>query len=110
MRHKPKVNERRLYTVTFFIHRSADCIADHCDLEALFEQIAEMCLDAQVSGGACHDYLFDPPLAQLQKHVVGRGTVYLMRAEDHCLAVVDIRLELLRKIGSRAGEALQRQG
>src|SRR5262245_6114207 len=52
MGEKAKVDERRLYTVAFFVDRSADRVADHGDFKSLFEQVEEMGLDAQVGGRA----------------------------------------------------------
>ena len=72
MGEKAKIDERGLHAVAFFVDRSANRVADHGDFEAVFEQVAEMGLDAEVAGRAGHDHLFDAPRAQLQEHVVRR--------------------------------------
>src|SRR3954453_14683869 len=87
---EPEVDQRRLNAVALLVRRAADGVPHHRYLEAVFEQVTEMGLDAEVSGRPGHDYLLDASLAELQHQVVGRRTVDLVRAEDDRSTVEDV--------------------
>src|SRR6516162_5755153 len=82
--------------------RSGGCVLDHCDLEALFEQLAQMGFDAHVRQHAAEDHL-----AQLQNEVVGLRAEDFVRADDDRLAVLDIGLEPINPVRARVGEPRQ---
>src|SRR5262245_51982394 len=96
---EPEVDQRRLNAVAFLVRRAADGVPHHRYLEAMFEQVTQVGLDADVPGGARQDDLLDAPLAELQHQVVGGRPVDLVRAEDDRFAVEDVRLELLGEVG-----------
>lgn len=62
---EPEIDQRRLNAVAFLVRGATDGVSHHCHLEAVFEQITQMGLDADVPGGAGHDDLLDTPLTEL---------------------------------------------
>src|SRR4051794_13618750 len=49
---EPEVDQRRLHAVALLVRRAADGVPHHRYLEAVFEQVTQMALDADVPGGA----------------------------------------------------------
>src|SRR5262249_40784298 len=89
--------------------RSGRRVPDHCDLEALLKELAQVGFDAQCGQHATKQDLGDPTLAELQNQVIGLWPEDLVRADDHRLAVLDVGLETLKPIGARILEARQGQ-
>jgi len=107
MGEKAIIDDRRLIAVA--PHRMpwpGGGVLDHGDLEALLEQVAQVGLDADVRQHAAEDDLADPPLAQLQREIVGLWPPHLVRADHDRLAVLDIRLEALQPIRAGKGYSL----
>ena len=66
MREKLVIDHRRLIAVTpYGMPRSGSRVLDHCDLEALFEKLAQMGFYAYVRHHAPKDDFTDPSFAQL---------------------------------------------
>jgi hypothetical protein len=57
-------------------------IGDDRDLEAQFEELTQVALNAQVGRHSCQHYLVDAALAQLQQQVVLLRPIHLVRAAD----------------------------
>ena len=78
---KSVVDHRCLIAVApHWMPGSSGCVLDNCDLEALFQQLAQMVFDAHVRQHAAEDHLTDAALAQLENEVVG-----LRAAVRYCL-------------------------
>ena len=95
---KSVVDHRGLIAVApDWMPRSGGCVLDYCDLEALFQQLAQMGFDTHVCQHAAEDHLTDAAFAQLQNEVVGLRAEDFVRADDNRLAVLDIGLEAINQ-------------
>src|SRR5579859_1117671 len=111
MSKEPIVDQCCLIAVApFWMTGPCDRILDHGDLEALFEELAQMGLDTHVRQHPAEDDLRDPPLTQLQDQVVGLRAEYFVRADDDRLAVFDVWLESIEPIGTGILEPRQIEG
>jgi hypothetical protein len=96
------IDHRRLVAVTpYRMPRSSGCVRDDCNLEALFDKIAQMGLYAHVRQHAAQDDLADPAFAQLQDQIIGLRSPYFVRADDDRLSIFDVGLEALEPVGAR---------
>ena len=68
---KSIVDHRLIAVAPNWMPGSSGCVLDNCDLEALFQQLAQMGFDAHVRQHAAGDHLTDAALAQLENEVVG---------------------------------------
>src|SRR5216683_552246 len=113
MREKLVVDHRRLIAVTpYRMPRSSGCVLDNRNLEAFFEKVAQMGLNAHVCQHAAEEDLTHPPFAQLQDEIVGLRAPNLVRADDDRSSVFNVGLEAVQPVRTRVREAgqVQRSG
>ena len=80
--------------------RRGRCVLDDSDLKSLFDQFAQMGLDAHIGEHSAKDYFTDSTLAQLKYEVVCFWSPHSMWRDNDGLAVLNIGLEALQPVSA----------
>src|SRR5215510_16542178 len=105
---KTKVDECcRIPVAPLRVQGARGRISRDSDLEALFEQVAQVRFDTHVRQHPAEDDLAHATLAQLQHQVVGLRPKHPVRASNDRLPVLYIRLETLEPVSARPGKAIE---
>jgi hypothetical protein len=111
-REESEIDQGRLIAVEFGHLSGGRAVRHDSDLEALFQQLAQVGFDAEIRAHTRQDDALDSALAQLQHQVVALWAVDFVRTRDDGLPVFDVLLVAGQPIGAGSLEAVcgQRTG